>query len=98
MTKAERQERRSLWATRIADYRASGQSQAAWCAQHGLKIHQFRYWLKKQSQTAEDTPTRWLSLDLANAPVVIRVGQVTVEVQPGFDPDLLRDVVRTLAQ
>lgn len=101
MSKAERQELRNQWAARVADYRASGLSVSAWCAKQQLKPHQLRYWLKKDSQTAGDAPARWLSLDLrdlAKPPLVIRVGRVIVEVQPGFDRDLLRDVVHTLAQ
>ncbi|WP_407928391.1 IS66 family insertion sequence element accessory protein TnpA [Kyrpidia spormannii] len=32
MTKAELAELRELWQTRVADFRASGQTGAAWCA------------------------------------------------------------------
>jgi len=101
VTKAELQGLRNQWATRVAEFQASGQSVSAWCAEQQVKPHQLRYWLKKHSQAVGNVPTQWLSLnlrDLANPPLVIRIGQATVEVRPGFDPDLLRDVVRALAQ
>ncbi|OPX87949.1 MAG: hypothetical protein A4E53_02324 [Pelotomaculum sp. PtaB.Bin104] len=99
MNKAEL---RNEWASRVADFQASGQSASAWCAEHNLKLHQLRYWLRKHAAagTADATPVQWLSLDLRKpgsySPLVIKVGQVAVEVRPGFDPDLLLKVVRAL--
>ncbi|WP_420825483.1 IS66 family insertion sequence element accessory protein TnpA [Thermanaerosceptrum fracticalcis] len=43
MTKAERQKE---WETRIAEYRASGQSVKEWCAAHNVKPQQLWYWLR----------------------------------------------------
>ena len=45
MTKAELQE---LWASRIAEYKMSGQSVKEWCATHeGVSPRQLWYWLRK---------------------------------------------------
>ncbi|WP_308160368.1 MULTISPECIES: hypothetical protein [unclassified Bacillus (in: firmicutes)] len=38
---------RKEWERRIAVFRASEQTQANWCAANDLKIHQFKYWLKR---------------------------------------------------
>ena len=35
------------WEARVAEFRASGLSGAKWCQTHGLKTHQFYYWLGK---------------------------------------------------
>jgi hypothetical protein len=98
-------EQQNEWAARIAAFRASGMSVPAWCAEHHVKPHQLRYRLQKQARAKRpsgETPTQWLPLNLRDPeitpPLVIRVGRVTVEVRPGFDRDLLRDVVHTLAQ
>jgi transposase-like protein len=96
-------ERENLWAARIAEYEASGQSVPAWCEANNVSTQQLRYWLKKKKRVSETTPsesTSWLPLDLSNAgyqsSLLVRVGQVAIEVKPGFDPKLLLDVVKVL--
>ncbi|TDY38253.1 hypothetical protein C7445_1372 [Alicyclobacillus sacchari] len=37
MTKAELEQHRELWRARVADFRVSGLTGAAWCAAHQLK-------------------------------------------------------------
>lgn len=97
MTKAEQQ---NLWAARVEEFRMSGQSVPAWCTDHDLKPHQLRYWLRKKVRTSSETTFSWLTLDLSEADfqssLLLRVGQVVLEVRPGFDPKLLLDVVKTL--
>ncbi|MDQ7792617.1 MAG: IS66 family insertion sequence element accessory protein TnpB [Clostridia bacterium] len=97
-------EQQNQWATRIAAFHTSGKTVSAWCAEHHVKPHQLRYRLRKQHSLAEtggETPTQWLPLNLRDLetttpPLVIRIGQATVEVRPGFDHKLLLEVVRTL--
>jgi hypothetical protein len=104
MTRAEQQQE---WETRIASYRASGQSAKEWCAANGMKPHQLWYRLRHDhaGQSNCATSTRWLSLAVAgptsgdhdNDALLIRIGEACIEVRPGFDPDLLSGVVRTLS-
>jgi hypothetical protein len=98
MTRAERQ---NLWAARLVDFKASGQSVRAWCAGQGINPRQLWYWLKKERQDSAESKLSWLPLDLSDASLqstlVIRVGRVAIDVKPGFDPKLLLDVVKTLA-
>lgn len=47
MTKVEQEESRRLWEARVADFRASGLSGPQWCAAHGFKLRQLRYWQHK---------------------------------------------------
>ncbi|GIM48395.1 hypothetical protein DNHGIG_39440 [Collibacillus ludicampi] len=97
-------ELRKEWEVRIAAFRASGQSASAWCRAHQLKLHQFRYWLRKiEHKEAAVTPSsKWISVevdgqtDKSRNTLLVRVGQATVEIQSGFDPALLANVVRTL--
>lgn len=95
-----KEERRSYWADRIAEFKGSGQSVPAWCTAHDVKIHQMRYWLKRDTQASAKKVPAWLSLDLSDTglqnALLVRVGGVAVEVRPGFDPKLLVDVVKTL--
>ena len=81
----------------MAEFKASGQSVPSWCQEQDLKPHQLRYWLRKERESSN--PTEWIPLDMANnseSAVTLRVGQVAVEVRPGFDPNLLLSVVKTL--
>jgi len=102
MTKAEH---RRQWEARVAAFRASGQSTTAWCAAHDLKPHQLRSWLRKlkPEETAVRPSSNWLSVEVgkqsdeSESSLLVRVGQATIEVKPGFNPALLSDVVRTLA-
>ncbi len=85
------------WSARIAEFKASGQNVTAWCDEQGLKPHQLRYWLRKDRES--DAPTEWIPLNLlrnTEATLTLHIGQVAVEVRPGFDPCLLLSVVKTL--
>lgn len=99
-----KEELRTTWADRIAAFKASGQSVPKWCAGHGIKPHQLRYWLKKESQASADIADgspQWLPLninELGASPVVIKIRGAVIEVQPGFDPELLLSVVKTLSR
>ena len=97
------EERQNLWAARIAEYEASGQSVPAWCKANNVSIQQLRYWLRKKKrvpETINSDDTSWLPLDLSDigyeSSLLVRVGRVAVEVKPGFDPKLLLDVVKVL--
>ncbi len=49
------EERQNLWAARIAEYEASGQSVPAWCKANNVSIQQLRYWLRKKKRVPETT-------------------------------------------
>ena len=102
MTRVELQRE---WEARVADFRASGQSTTEWCAAHDLKPGRLQYWLRKLNPI--DTPitmsSQWMSVEIGDmepsvqgSRICVRVGHAVVEVQPDFDPALLKDVVRTL--
>ena len=106
MTKLKLQSLRQTWEARVADFRTSGQSGAAWCTAKGLKPHQLSYWLHKfpphESLPAASPHTDWVSFEWEHAPsetttpLFIRVVQAVIEVMPGFNPTLLTEVVRVL--
>ena len=107
MSQKEREELRQRWAGLVAEFRASGLGPAQWCRQNGHNVRHLHYWLAKfRMADASTTATAtWLPIPVesdraAESPgalVLVRVGRVAIEVQAGFDPDLLRAVVRTLA-
>ncbi|SFU74542.1 IS66 family insertion sequence element accessory protein TnpA [Alicyclobacillus macrosporangiidus] len=103
MTKAELEELRELWRARVADFRASGQTGAAWCAVHQIKEHQLWYWVGKFKAEQVEPQPRFVPIHVqeptgeVDKPLSVRVGPAIIEVTPGYDTELLRDVVRTLS-
>lgn len=95
-------ELRRQWEQRVADYRESGQTQAKWCAENHVKLHQLHYWLKKfKSESSSSTTSPiWVSVTMDDPfngdSLYIKIGQASIEVRPGFDPSFLADVIRTL--
>lgn len=92
MTKAER---KSLWETRVAQYRASAQSASAWCAENKVSLCQLYYWLKKNGAQPVWIPVE-IKESSGESSLCVRVGRAAIEVKAGFDPELLLKVVQTL--
>lgn len=79
MTKKERQK---LWETRLAKYRASGQSVTAWCREYNVNPQQLWYWRRKEKQpVAEENAVSWLPVDLSEiksqSSLLVRIGPDT---------------------
>ena len=104
MNKEQREELRKEWKTRVNDFMASGQTTNEWCTEHGIKPSQLRYWLRKYKNNEKADTPHWLPVELdshtcssvQNIPLLVKVGQATIEVKPGYDRELLKDLVRTL--
>lgn len=100
-----KEDRRQEWMGRLADYRASGLSMRAWCEVNQINFHQLRYWIrstKKREAIAAHT-TSFVPLTVSDAEcrpsgasLVVRIGGAQIELQPGFNPQLLRDIVQAL--
>jgi len=98
---AGRQQRRRLWERRVARWRASGLSMAAYCRQHGLSYWMFVSWRQRIERTV--TPATPLTLIPVVAPppsggsITIRLPDgIGIEVEPGFDAGVLSAVMRAL--
>ncbi len=95
------QQRRRQWERRIAGWRASGRSMAAYCRQHGLSYWMFVRWRRRLEPTV--TPASPLTLIPVVGPtpngsaITIRLPDgIGIEVEPGFDAGMLSAVVRAL--
>lgn len=93
------------WEIRIANFKESGLNIKDWCSKEGLKANQLRYWLKKVDNNTEVTAEKpqWIPVTVNHTSkedkktaLSIRIGKAVIEVSPGYDPELLSDVVRTL--
>lgn len=100
----DKNELRKEWEHRVASYRASGLTQAKWCEENNLALHQLKYWLKRvEGRDSKSKPAVSFTpvvIDERTPPqndkLLINVGDVIIEVKPGFNPTFLADVVRTL--
>jgi len=96
MTKAEL---RDMWESRVAEFRQSGMSVRAWCLKQQVSLCQMHYWLRKSRVSSGQA--NWVPVQLKepsiDSGINVRVGNATIEVRPGFDEELLRQVVKALA-
>ena len=89
---------RASWERVIGEYAASGRTGAAFCRERGLRVWQFRYWLKALRQS-EAAPTGFVELSsgVRDSGVWVACGRWRVQVSDGFDTGVLRRVVEALA-
>ena len=91
-----RDERRALWHAHVEAQRHSGQSVKAYCAQHGLKAWQWFYWRKALAPPPSAAGGFVEVAAVVAGTILIECGGCRMEVRPGFDAALLRQVVATL--
>jgi len=108
MTKKEQRQRE--WMTRIADYKASGLTMAAWSTANHVTLEQLKYWTRKLKKitvndTASTSPrfipvsvTESVSPRIPPSSLVVQIGHASISLQSGFDPQLLREAVKALSE
>jgi len=106
LSKAEENKRkREYWSSHIERWQESGLSQSDYCREHDLKDHQFIYWKKRIVRT--ETASKFVSLNLRSftekqplqpgCPLrVVVPNGLKVEVEAGFDPHLLGQLIVAL--
>ncbi|OPZ64746.1 MAG: hypothetical protein BWY85_01001 [Firmicutes bacterium ADurb.Bin506] len=60
-------ERQRQWEARVAEFRTSGLGPARWCREHGVKVKQLYYWLKKSrgAGTEPEATAQWVQVTVA---------------------------------
>ena len=93
-------ERAAYWSALVAEHRASGRPTADWCRTKGVSFHSFSAWrtrLNKESSADGGWVTVKAQPITAKASsLTLFIGTVRFDVAPGFDQQLLRDVVAAL--
>ena len=85
------------WPAKLADWRRSGLSIAAWCRNNAVSYHTFLYWRKRLDDRRPDTGTFLQLCPPADPePIALECNGVFVHVPVGFDPGLLRDILALL--
>jgi len=104
----ERAENRLVWEQHVRNWKESGLKQSEYCRRHNLKAHQLHYW-KKRFQPAAAEPVTLVELQLdggfqsgisaTRAPLrLVICDQYRIEVERGFDPLALQQLVVALRQ
>ena len=98
MTKAERERH---WRSLLERQATSGMSVRTWCVREEVGYATFWYWRRRVGQTADVlaplTLIRLTEGESVGDGLWLSVGGVRIEVKPGFDAGLLKQVVATLA-
>lgn len=95
------------WTARIAAWKASGKSVREFAEGEGFAVSTFHWWVSRLKGTRRKTAStprvamarvhRTASpKGNARACVFVEVAAARISVEPGFDADLLRDVVSAL--
>ena len=101
----ELKRKRAHWKRHINDWQSSGLPQREYCRHHSLSYHQFGYWKKRFVHN--ENRKKFVALDLgpsaskrpsqSNCPLRLVVSDgLKIEVDAGFDPHLLRQLIIAL--
>ena len=104
--KEQREALQREWQERVSQYQRTEETVRGWCKTHDVPEHQMRYWLRKLGGAPAKQPSKGDESRFAPLPssssrqstsgVAVRGGSLRVEVQQGFDPQVLLDVVQSL--
>jgi hypothetical protein len=94
-----------FWKEQIERQLQSKMSQAQFCEQNGLKLHQFTYWKYIHGKKAVATEVAFVSVPVAGFGAPAAAGAALhlvtdaghrIEVYPGFDPATLKQLIVAL--
>jgi transposase-like protein len=98
-----REERIKHWRRIIEKHAASGLSAATFCRDNNIRISQFHRWRRRfRKEYSQGNESGFLQLVPFSKPVQhsgIRIrlrDDLSIEVDPGFDPHTLRGVIETI--
>ena len=94
----------SLWRSRLEQCKSSGMTVKAWCETQGCSLNQYYYWKRRFSVSTANlaTPSQWVQVNVVETdttPAInLYIGQARIEVQQGFNPTLLQEVVAAIGR
>jgi len=92
------------WRKHVQEFESSGLTRNRYCQGTGIKVYQLDYWrkkLRKLDATGKGAAKGWIPLQIRDdqeiekgSGVCLRIGRLSIEVKPGFDRQLLAEVIR----
>ncbi|CAM4245472.1 IS66 family insertion sequence element accessory protein TnpB [Paenibacillus alkaliterrae] len=104
-----KEQRQREWEVRVSDFKSSGLKMTHWCSANHVSLEQMKYWTRKFktiSAIASIAPSKSFIPLIAIEPaprtatssLVVQVGFASIELHPGFDPQLLREAVEAISR
>ncbi len=87
------------WFDRLQEWKASGLGLDRWCRENSHRFYQARYYKRKFERKSAPSVRIFTEVEEdkpLGGKLVVQVGEVRIEVEKGFDPLLLRDVIMIL--
>ena len=93
------------WEQRVNDYKSSGQTTQTWCKSNAVRPATLRYWIRefKSNNTVDEKSTSWISVGTPKLKsntneqhLIVKIGEVSIEINSGFDKDLFSKVTEVL--
>jgi hypothetical protein len=98
------------WSKKISDFNRSGKNKKDWCEENNVSVQQFAYWYGRisKNQATQWLPVEIIQKETEIAdpaiqertkklpPLNIKVGIASIEVNHGFDKELLLDILKIL--
>ncbi|MGX8796764.1 IS66 family insertion sequence element accessory protein TnpA [Fusibacter sp. JL298sf-3] len=98
----KREANKAKWHGLINEQTASGQTQAQWCAENAINIHNFRYWKSRLTSERDKIPKsnfEFVSLKpsvKSSKALTVRIGSASIEVHDAANLSLLEAIVKVL--
>ena len=86
----------------VAECRASGMTAREWCRQQGIKYSQYCGWATRVNrEERQGESLEWANVTLnkennSSGEIKIHCGNLTINVEPGFNPTLLADILKVV--
>ncbi len=95
------------WRQIVEAFDRSEMTRDAYCRRIGIKTYQLDYWRRRRAsygiKATSVGPSEWIPVRIredaqseAAPPICLRIGRVLIDVRPGFDRELLAEVVRAV--
>ena len=94
------QAKRDYWHGQVCAWRESGQSQAAYCAHHGIKPRNLAYWIKRertQSGTLTLIPVNLPQSRCTGDPILRGSRGWQLHIPVGVSPEWLADLMQRMS-
>jgi hypothetical protein len=97
-------EKAKSWQQHIEAIKSSGLTRRVYCEQNGLNSSTLDYWCRKLNphpqKKKQRKETEWIPLQIgeegSTSEIDLRIGRITIAVKSGYNPTLLKELLRTL--
>ena len=100
----ENPEKRNHWQQHVDALKSSGLTRREYCEKNQVSPSTLDYWCRKLNsdpgKMKKKNVTAWIPLQIGDgghaSTIDLQIGRITIAVRSGFDPTLLKELLRTL--